>query len=311
MNSKQLAREWPFPRHRNFIKQLRIASSEWFAFKGFEVHPKMHYCLKSLDDWRNNIILGEVADYIERERKERTENFPLHKYTHHGLSSQAMVFNLIGPLIARNDFEPLVQLLKRKGVDISSGITSGQFEYEDRDVFNEDAGQPTSIDVVLKSDETPAVFIESKLVETEFGGCSVFQKGDCNGKSPIDDLKQCYLHFIGRKYWELLNEYGCTETLVNEKQCIFVAYYQFFREILFSLRMNGLFVLLSDARSPVFHCKIDGIDKGLMPFLMGFVPKKYKERVLSISIQELLEAIKHTKKHVDWTDEFEKKYGLA
>lgn len=58
-----------------------------------------------------------------------------------------MVFNLIGPLITRNDLHPLLDILKIKG--IKNYIKKAQFEYEDRNVFNEDTGQPTSIDLVL------------------------------------------------------------------------------------------------------------------------------------------------------------------
>jgi len=46
-----------------------------------------------------------VAAYIEEEHAQREaqqQGFPLHKYTHHGLSSQAMLFNLVGSLIVRS-----------------------------------------------------------------------------------------------------------------------------------------------------------------------------------------------------------------
>lgn len=63
-----------------------------------------------------------------------------------------------------------------------TNLKKAQFEYEDRTVFNEDTGLPTSIDLVLFDTENrPKIFIESKLVEAEFGGCSVFKKGDCWG----------------------------------------------------------------------------------------------------------------------------------
>lgn len=315
MNSRQLAKKWPFPRHKMFEKELRIAASKWFKHKGYSTHPRMPYCLSEWNEWKNNIILEEVASYIEK-CKENCENsgkpFPLHKYVHHGLSSQAMVFNLISPLIIRNDYEPISQILLRENANIASQITSASFEYEDRNVFNEDSGQPTSIDLVLKNrDGEPIVFIESKLVEKEFGGCSVFSGGDCNGQNPLTDKKQRYLHFIGRKYWELIEKHGFSETLKNEQQCIFVAYYQFFREVIISLEKGGIFILLSDERSPVFHCEVNGVEKGLMTFLVKFVPQKYKTRITSVSIQQLVNSIKKYGKHQDWIGEFETKYGLA
>ena len=318
MNSRQLAQKWPFPRHKIFEKELRRAASNWFKIKGYSTHLRTPYCLSEWNEWnewKNNIILEEVASYIEK-FKESCENagksFPLHKYVHHGLSSQAMVFNLIGPLIVRNDYEPISQILLQKNADVVSPIRLASFEYEDRNVFNEDSGQPTSIDIVLKNrDGEPIVFIESKLVEKEFGGCSVFSGGDCNGQNPLADKEQCYLHFIGRKYWELIEKYGFSEMLKNEQQCIFVTYYQYFREVLFSLEKGGIFILLSDERSPVFHCEVNGVEKGLMTFLLKFVPQKYKTRITSVSIQQLVNTIKKSGNHRDWIGEFEMKYGLA
>ena len=312
MNSRRKAKDWVFPRHKEFENELRNSSSEWFKKNGFKVHSKMPYCLDKLDNWKNNIVLPEVADYIEnfKNQSEKDGNpFPLHKYAHHGLSSQAMVFNLIGPLITRNDLTPLIELLKSKG--ILSNFIGAEFEYEDRNVFNEDTGQPTSIDLVLfDSDNKPTIFIESKLVESEFGGCSVFKKGDCSGKNPIYELEECFLHFIGRKYWNLIEKYNFKEKLKNERICFLVNYYQFFREILLSIDKNGFFVLLSDNRSPVFDFSNGEKRKGLIPLLIEFVPDEYKERVIQISVQEVVEYISKSEKHNDWIDIFKDKYGL-
>jgi hypothetical protein len=315
MNSRQLAQKWPYPRHNKFVKQLRSASATWFASKQFPSHPKMDYCLSSWDEWDKNIILKEVADYIKQCKAECEENnshFPLHKYLHHGLSSQAIAFNLIGPLITRNDYKPLVELLNDKGISVASEVSNAEFEYEDRDIFNEDSGQPTSIDIVLKdSNGKPIIFIESKLVEQEFGGCSVFSNGDCEGRNPLRQKDDCYLHFIGRNYWNLMEEFDVGTNLQNEKQCIFVAHYQFFREVLFSLKKGGFFVLLSDQRSPVFHCEANGKHKGIMPFLIEFIPPIYRSRIVSISIQEVVERLKTSKTHRGWVEEFQLKYGIA
>lgn len=261
------------------------------------------------------MILKEVVKYIQQCKTNCEANsspFPLHKYLHHGLSSQAMAFNLIGPLITRNDYTPLVDVLQNKGISIASQVSKAEFEYEDRNIFNEDAGQPTSIDIVLSdSSGKPIVFIESKLVEQEFGGCSVFSNGDCEGRNPLGQKNDCYLHFIGRHYWDLMEEYGIAENLKNEKQCIFVAHYQFFREVLFSLKKGGIFVLLSDERSPVFHCDANGKRKGIMPFLIEFIPLTYRTRIVSISIQELVEQLKTKENHRDWIEEFQLKYRIA
>jgi len=312
MNSRQKVKEWKIPKHAEFETDLRNSSSDWFTSKGFQVHSKMPYCLDTLDNWKNNIILTEVADYIEyfkNESKKNNKPFPLHKYSHHGLSSQAMVFNLIGPLITRNDLSPLTDVLKLKG--IQKPISKAQFEYEDRKVFNEDTGQPTSIDLVLFDiDNNPKIFIESKLAEAEFGGCSVFTKGDCAGRNPINNLQDCFLHFIGRRYWNLIEKYGFNKKIENEKICILVNYYQFFREILLSIDKDGFFVLLSDERSPVFNYKNGEEVRGLIPLLIEFVPDKYKDRIVLITVQEIAKSIINSGKHIDWIDEFEIKYGL-
>ena len=83
-------------------------------------------------------------------------------------------------------------------------------EYEDRSIFKEDQGQPTSIDLVITSpDDVPEIFIEAKFVEQEFGGCSVFQSGDCDGRNPAVNHELCYLHHIGRQYWSLMQQNQC------------------------------------------------------------------------------------------------------
>ena len=215
MNSRQLARTWPFKRYKVFERELRDAAVGWFSNKGLATHARMLYCLKSHDSWPQNIICTDVAEYIrqEHERNLGKDSFPLHKYLHHGLSSQAMVFNLVGPLIVRKDLEPLSVAIERAGMPWPTGEVTAGFEYDDRAVFNEDTGQPTSIDLAI-SGETARIFIEAKLVEREFGGC--------------------YLHHIGRKYWERMNEFGFGETtFASGPICPFISYYQFFRECCF------------------------------------------------------------------------------
>lgn len=314
MNSRQRAKQWPFPRHKSFSKDLRDAAASWFRGRGLATHPRMPYCLADWNDWKSNIILDEVASYITEQSAEAQQKdapFPLHKYLHHGLSSQAMAFNLIGPLVTRNDYGPLSDLLRLKHISGADEITTASFEYEDRDVF-EDTGQPTSIDVALKnSSGQPCVFIESKLDEQEFGGCSVFGAGDCSGMNPIGSEDTCFLHFIGRRYWPLMAKHGIAESVRNDRQCVFTAHYQFFREVILAIEKGCAFVLLSDERSPVFKCRSGDQEKGLMPFLTGLLPDHLRKLVNSISVQELVAAIEGRNSHHDWIFEFKKKYGMA
>jgi len=309
-SSRQLAKEWPYPCFSQYRDELRKCANLWFESKGHQTHPKMNYCLDELDNWDCNIILPEVFDHIKNLKAEKEKNkssFPLHKYVHHGLSSQAMIFNLVGPLITQNDYQPLIHAFEKIGIKLENEITA-DFEFEDRKVFNEDSGQPTSIDLVLlDKNKNPFIFIESKLAEVEFGGCSVFTSGDCNGRNPINNKSECYLHHIGRKYWDLLEKHGFNESLKDEKVCILINYYQFFRELLFSIENDGLFILLYDKRSPVFD---NGMNRGLMPFLKEFIPEQHKDKINMISIQEIVESIEQFGNHSSWISDFKLKYGL-
>ena len=314
MNSRRLARTWPFKRYKAFERELRDAAANWFAGKGLVTHAKMHYCLESHDGWPQNIICTDVAEYIrqEHERHLGKDSFPLHKFLHHGLSSQAMVFNLVGPLIVRKDLEPLRAAIERAGMTWPIGKVTAGFEYDDRAVFNEDSGQPTSIDLVV-SGETGRIFIEAKLVEREFGGCSVFSGGDCDGRNPISyGLDGCYLHHIGREYWKRMDEFGFGETVfASGPICPFVNYYQFFREVLFSLKKGGCFLLLHDERNPAFLKVSESGESGLWPFLMESVPAERAADIGRITIQQLVNAIDESSRHHDWINEFKLKYGIA
>ena len=102
-NSRAQARTWPYPRHRTFEESVRQAATQWFKDHGHTVNAQYPYILAEWKDWPANIICSEVVKLVEAERQRREaiqEGFPLHKFIHHGLSSQAMVFNLVGPLKA-------------------------------------------------------------------------------------------------------------------------------------------------------------------------------------------------------------------
>ena len=309
-----MANTWPYPRHKDFEGRLQKAAKAWFTNKGFQVHPKMPYLLDSWDHWPRNIILPEVADYVMKERNDRAaiKGFPLHKYIHHGLSSQAMLFNLIGPLIVRQDLSPLKVAFKKNKIIWPEGQLTANMEFENRGIFNEDTGQPTSIDLIIKDElESPRIMIEAKLVEREFGGCSVFSAGDCDGRNPAGNFSLCYLHHIGRKYWELLKKYGFLNGPIGkDATCILSVHYQFFREVLFALELDCTFVLLYDERNPTFMCDGPHGERGLMPLLLSFVPEGSRDRVAMLSVQQVVWAIKSTGRH-EWIQEFESKYGLS
>ena len=106
LSSRVLARSWPYPRRVQFQREMRQTAANYLAEKGWPVDTRYDFILAEWSDWPRNIILPEVVEYIKhvrRVRESKGEGFALHKYIHHGLSSQAMLFNLIGPLIVRRD----------------------------------------------------------------------------------------------------------------------------------------------------------------------------------------------------------------
>jgi hypothetical protein len=312
-SSRQKAQKWPYPRHGEYRDALRAVARAWFENRGCVV-GEADYILKSISQWPENIILPQVVQYVQAERARRKKakiGFPLHRYIHHGLSSQAMLFNLVGPLILHADVQPLCQVLQNAGVPCPTGTLKMDIEREDRRVFNEDTGQPTSIDLVIEGLDSSPIFIEAKLAEQEFGGCSVFEDGDCDGQNPASDHTLCYLHSIGRLYWERLAAYDFLPGAFQDSPvCLLAPYYQFFREVLFALVNGGCFVLLVDERNPVFYREGKPRVRGLMPFLLQFVPEQYRQRVQHITVQQVVATIEQSGRHADWIDEFKRKYGL-
>jgi hypothetical protein len=303
--------DWPYLRHGDFVAGLKQAAARWFAAKGYPVNPRQRYILDAWQNWHHNIILPEVATYIDgqiADRDHRSEGFALHRSVHHGLSSQALLFNLVGPLVVSGDFEPLRAAFEEAGLPWPDGPCSATFEYEDRSVFAEYQPQPTSIDLVVGG--TPPIFIECKLVETEFGGCGVHRDGDCPAANPSRDYSLCYLHHIGRLYWVLMEKHGLIAgPILTDSRCILASHYQFFRELVFALEHGGQFVLLHDERSPTFCFHRPRGDYGLMPLLLDMLPDAVRQRVGIVSIQRVVQQIEASGRH-PWVSEFQAKYAL-
>lgn len=98
---------------------------------------------------------------------------------------------------------------------------------------------------------------------------------------------------------------------VNGSICPFVNYYQFFREVLFSLKKNGYFILLYDERNPAFlKVSNDGRESGLWPFLMKSVSAKHSKDIGKITIQQLVKIIADSGNNNDWINEFKLKYRI-
>ncbi len=291
--------------HGQFVATLRAAAAKWFAERGVPTDQRLDYCLRSRDLWSRNIICNDVVAYIRSEqlRRQKSAPFLLHKHIHHGLSSQAMLFNLLGPLIVRDDLGPLQTVLTDTGIHWPEGGLSTEFEFEDRNVFNEKSRQPTSFDAAIIGNRQP-VFIEAKLAEANFGGCSAVPK-NCDGSNRAAvDYSRCYLYRKGRRYWDLMYNFGIMdEKMAAEPECPFVQNYQFYRELLFALVKGGSFVLLCDERNPVFPA--------IWRELLDTVPSEYRDRLAMISVQRLVWEIRATGRHDDWIFDFVRKYGMA
>ncbi|MDP0499061.1 MAG: hypothetical protein Q7P63_03085 [Verrucomicrobiota bacterium JB022] len=315
-SSNRRAQSWPFLRYERFEETLRQAASTWFEARGYTTAPGKGYCLQDLTQWPRNIICPEVTDYIQAHQADcrGKKTFLLHKYLHHGLSSQAMVFNLLGPLILRHDWEPLRSVVAKAGLPWPQGEITAHLEFTDRSVFNEDTRQPTSIDLLLQGNDGGSIFIEAKLAEKSFGGCSQFANGNCAGANPFPGhLDDCYLHYIGRTYWDLLKEQGFGhQPILQGPICAFANYYQFFRELAFARAQGGSFLLLHDQRNPSFlrPSITSGQDQGLWTLLTASLPEKHQSHIGRITIQDLVKAIEESRRHNDWIEVFKAKYAL-
>ena len=143
-------------------------------------------------------------------------------------------------------------------------------------IFIEDTGQPTSIDLAIRGQAgSRTLFVEAKLVEKEFGGCSVFENGDCDGRNPSEDFELCYLHHLGRRYWELLDKHGfLNRSAFSGRVCPLASYYQFFRELLFAVELAANLYCYMMSVTPRFmrvHFQSAGLDAFLITFRAGSV----------------------------------------
>jgi hypothetical protein len=305
----------PYPNHAAFVAAVRRAIAAHFAARGLAVREDHDYVLADSGAWPANLLLPEVRDYIDAEvragKDGRRSRFALNGQKHYGTSSQALLFNLVGPLIVRDDLEPLRDACAAAGIPWPAGARAA-FEVENPEIFNERHGQPTSIDLVVRgaTPGLPDLYVEAKFTEARFGGCSALARGQCatHGQNPLADISQCYLHRIDHRYWQQLEAHG----LIDEAHraapdCMLSVQYQFYRELLFALASGGVFVLLHDARSPIFM----GAPRSLLPDLIGQMPARLRDRIGALSVQQVVAAIRDSGRHADWIELFAEKYGLG
>lgn len=295
-------------KRRDLIKQLQKQTAAYFTNRGYRV-AKSRYILANRDNWRYNIILPEVANYVEEEKLSRENTsiaFPLHKWIHHGLSSQACLLNLLGDFVINKKYSTLEDIisLAEPPLALNGNIVSAELEYEDRSIFSEDRGQPTSVDLYLKTDRDEGAIIEFKFTESEFGTCSVYENGECDGSNPKGKLDSCYLHQLGRKYMKLMENHN----LLNDTEyCPFTEFYQAYRLLLIALEHNGRFLLIHDERNPAFLTDVNGIERGRYIRFKQLLPKDKLDKLHILSIQRIVGYLQEEQK-CSWLEEFKEKY---
>jgi hypothetical protein len=291
--------------HKNYRKKLNVIASDYFRKLGVQVQTKMPYILKDRRNWDKNLLSKNIYDCINKQfeiAQKNGEPFPIHKYIHHGLSSQALLFNLFGEFIITKNYDVFNKIFF-DGENIIDNNSKIQFEYSDRNIFNELQQQPTSFDMVI--DCKYPVFIESKFTEQKYGTCSIFDEGDCDGLNPLKENNLCYLHKTKkRKYLELMSKYKLDAPYLDDKICPLTIYYQFYRELIFALKKNGIYYLLYDNRNPVFF---NG-NRGVFNILYKRLPNEVKPFVKALSYQNIIKIIEPF--NIIWINDFKEKYGM-
>jgi len=301
-----------FVLYSHYRKAVVKYAKDYFSKRGLPVQEKYQYILKDQQDWILNIIEFSVANEIVRLKLDAEANkvsFPLHKYLHHGLSSQAMLFNLFGEAQMKNDYAFFQDVLHFPDIHIDSNYIL-KFEHYDRGTFREKQQQPTSFDfaVVDTTCKHKSIFVEAKYVETEFGGCSAIKGGECDGQNPISSPESCYLTSKGRNYWELMRKHELDQSFTTSAICPFTIYYQFFREIMFAIEKNAYYVIMIDNRNPAFERTVNGEYRGLLPLLLHKLPEQIRQEVKILYIQDVLPIL--SKHGYSWVNEFKEKYGM-
>ncbi|MGB5932467.1 MAG: hypothetical protein WBH57_05315, partial [Anaerolineae bacterium] len=143
------------------MPELRAQVAVYFDEKGLAVRSTAPYILAGgKHRWPLNIIDPEVVAMIRAiiaERRAEGHPFPLHRWIRHGLSSQALLFNLIGPVLLAARWDVFDSVLESAGVLLPGHVVDAKLEEEDRSIFNEGRGQPTSIDLYLQTDQGDTV----------------------------------------------------------------------------------------------------------------------------------------------------------
>jgi len=153
------------------------------------------------------------------------------------------------------------------------------------------------LDFAIVNKKGKSIFVEAKYTEKGFGECS-----KCDGnRNPVNNPNCCYLTTQAKRtYWEKMEKYELDAVYKNCITCPFTKYYQFYRELMFALELNGYFVILFDERNPALD--------NVIPSLIASVPENIKNNIKTLYIQEVLNILDNHQ--YQWTDKFRTKYGI-
>jgi len=251
-----------------------------------------------------------VAQFVQREiesRKASNQRFALHTFVHHGLSSQALLWNLLGPLIVDERWDILTQVLRTANIPLKGEVSGAEVELEDPSVLGEYGGQPTSVDLCLSTTAQERVFVEFKFTGAAFGGCSVFRDGYCDGHNPAKNFDLCYLHRINRQYRILMQKHRLLRGgLLTDSQCPFTNQYQPICLVLDALEQKGHFLLMYDKRNPAFVIESQGRQRGLFIRVLESLPEHARARCHALSVQQVIHLLEPHGLH--WLAELREKH---
>ena len=295
--------------YSEYREPLEDAAAKWFAeHTKAAVNPKAKYILADHTEWPHNLIDDRILPLVEGVR-------PRHTYIHHGLSSQALCFNLFGSLLCTGNLAALREIVLSKGGTWPEGPCEGQFEFDDIAVFTENhREQPTSWDFAINlPGKYPFALVEVKFVEQSVGACSVFARGDCNGGNPAKDFNRCFLQKEkGRTYWQVFQDCDLLQTPPFAGTiCPMTIYYQFYREATFAAKKNVQVFYIYDDRNPIFGTADDPDQRGLIPLLLHDLPPRVRNNILLIPLREIVRSLHNSGDHKTWLPSFASKYDFA
>jgi len=302
-----------------FEAELQATAATWFRKHGHPVRKDMNSCISEPNLWHHNIILPEVARLIRITASTWNRRLPgvasrFEGTLHHGLSTHAMAFNLLGPLVTRKDLAPIKAAFKAVGGWGHWDELYAYFEAHDRKVFNELRGIPACLDFAIMGNGN-GLFMDVIFTQSGFGGCPHIQDGSCDGKNPCSfgKLSECALARSGNTLWTRMEEWEMSEaTRIDGDTCPFVNYYAFFRSLMYSLVKDGVYILIYDERNPLFVQRDakGNLVGGLCQQLSESLPRHIWSRVGAFTVQDLVRAIEKSGRHGDWIQKFKDKYGI-